>query len=54
MFEYELSWLSQGLLHSVVVQGPGRIAIWLVQLAYDWSFMKTGIVDWAINMTTIV
>ncbi len=43
MFEYELSWLSQGLLHSVIVQEPGRTATWLAQLAYDWLFVKTGI-----------
>ncbi|MHC9186557.1 TIGR03747 family integrating conjugative element membrane protein, partial [Pseudomonas aeruginosa] len=53
MFEHELSWLSQGLLHSVVVQEPGRTATWLAQLAYDWLFVKTGIVDWMTNMTTI-
>ncbi|MBF3158890.1 DUF4400 domain-containing protein, partial [Pseudomonas aeruginosa] len=53
MFEYELSWLSQGLLHSVVVQEPGRTATWLAQLAYDWLFVKTGMVDWMTNMTTI-
>ncbi|KRU93441.1 TIGR03747 family integrating conjugative element membrane protein, partial [Pseudomonas aeruginosa] len=53
MFEYELSWLSQGLLHSVIVQEPGRTATWLAQLAYDWLFVKTGIVDWMTNMTTI-
>ncbi len=53
MFEYELSWLSQGLLHSVVVQEPGRTATWLAQLAYDWLFVKTGMVDWMTNMTII-
>ncbi len=53
MFEYELSWLSQGLLHSVVVQEPGRTATWLAQLAYDWLFVKTGMVDWMTNITTI-
>ncbi|MCS8193916.1 TIGR03747 family integrating conjugative element membrane protein, partial [Pseudomonas aeruginosa] len=53
MFEYELSWLSQGLLHSVVVQEPGRTASWLAQLAYDWLFVKTGVVDWMTNMTSI-
>ncbi|MGC3218460.1 DUF4400 domain-containing protein, partial [Pseudomonas aeruginosa] len=46
MLEYELSWLSQGLLLSVVVQVPGRTATRLAQLAYVWLFVKTGIVDW--------
>ena len=39
--------------YSVVVQEPGRTATWLAQLAYDWLFVKTGIVDWMTNMTTI-
>lgn len=46
MLEYELSWLSEGLLQSVVVQEPGRTATWLVQWMYDWLFIKTGLVSW--------
>ena len=38
--------------YSVVVQEPGRTATWLAQLAYDWLFVKTGMVDWMTNMTT--
>lgn len=42
MFEYELGWLSQDLLHSVIIQEPGRTAAWLAQLVYDWLMVKSG------------
>lgn len=45
MFEYELSWLSQDLIHSVVIKEPGRTATWLIQMVYDWLMMKTGVLD---------
>ncbi|WP_248767839.1 TIGR03747 family integrating conjugative element membrane protein [Pseudomonas sp. MWU12-2345] len=51
MFEHELSWLSQDLLHSVVVQEPGRTATWLAQRVYDWLMVKTGLQD-SINALT--
>lgn len=51
MFEYELSWLSQDLIHSVVIKEPGRTATWLIQMVYDWLMVKTGMLD-SINALT--
>lgn len=45
MFEYELSWLSQDLIHSVVIKEPGRTATWFAQMVYDWLMVKTGMLD---------
>lgn len=50
MLNYELSWLSQGLLHSAVIQEPGRTATWLVTWAYDWLVVKTGMIGWVQGM----
>lgn len=49
----ELSWLSKGLVHSAIVQEPGRTATWLVTLAYDWLVVKTGLLSWVQGMETI-
>lgn len=43
MFEYELGWLSQDLLRSVVIKEPGRTALLLTQTVYDWLVVKTGL-----------
>ncbi|MBS7690713.1 TIGR03747 family integrating conjugative element membrane protein [Pseudomonas lalucatii] len=51
MFEHELSWLSQDLLHSVIIQEPGRTATWLAQLVYEWAMIKSGLQD-GINTLT--
>ena len=51
MFEYELSWLSQDLIHSVVINEPGRTATWLAQMVYDWLMVKNGMLD-SINALT--
>lgn len=45
MFEYELGWLSQDLLHSVLIKEPGRTATWLTETVYDWIVVKTGLQD---------
>jgi len=45
MFQYELGWLSQDLLHSVVIKEPGHTATWLAQLVYDWLMVKSGMQD---------
>lgn len=45
MFEYELGWLSQDLLQSVVIREPGRTATWLAQTVYEWLMVKTGVRD---------
>lgn len=51
MLDHELGWLSQGLLQSVIVQEPGHTAAWLVQTAYDWLLVKTGLLDWMNNVS---
>jgi len=51
MFEYELGWLSQDLLQSVIVREPGQTAAWLAQSAYDWIMIKSGLQD-SINSLT--
>lgn len=51
MFEYELGWLSQDLLQSVIVREPGRTAAWLAQSAYDWIMVKSGLQDSINSMT---
>lgn len=45
MFEYELGWLSQDLLQSVVIREPGRTATWLAQTVYEWLMVKTDVRD---------
>lgn len=51
MFEYELGWLSQDLMRSVVVTDPGRTATWLTQTTYEWLIVKTGLGDTVSELT---
>jgi len=53
MLNSELSWLSKGLVHSAIVQEPGRTATWLVTEAYDWLVVKTGLLSWVQGMESI-
>lgn len=53
MLVSEVSWLSKGLVHSAVVQEPGRTATWLVTEAYDWLVVKTGMLSWVQGMESI-
>lgn len=46
MLDYELSHLSTHFSRSAVVQEPGRTAHQLVEGAYQWLFVKTGLLDW--------
>ncbi|OWJ93186.1 integrating conjugative element membrane protein [Pseudomonas sp. A46] len=46
MLDYELSQLSSHFTRSVVVQEPGRTAQQLIEGAYDWLFVKSGLLDW--------
>ncbi|WP_300731743.1 TIGR03747 family integrating conjugative element membrane protein [Pseudomonas sp.] len=45
MFDYELDWLSQDILNSIVIKEPGRTATWLAHTVYDWLMIKTGLQD---------
>ncbi|QCI14159.1 TIGR03747 family integrating conjugative element membrane protein [Pseudomonas putida] len=53
MLVSEVGWLSKGLVHSAVVQEPGRTATWLVTQAYDWLVVKTGMLSWVQGMESI-
>lgn len=46
MLDYELNHLSSHFTRSAVVQEPGRTAHQLVEGAYEWIFVKTGLLDW--------
>ncbi|WP_313054333.1 TIGR03747 family integrating conjugative element membrane protein [Pseudomonas lopnurensis] len=46
MLDYELSQLSSHFTRSAVIQEPGRTAHHLVEGAYEWIFVKTGLLDW--------
>ncbi|SOC44705.1 TIGR03747 family integrating conjugative element membrane protein [Shinella sumterensis] len=46
MLDHELAQLSQNFTRSAVVQEPGRTAHWLVEQAYEWIFVKSGLTEW--------
>ncbi|HEP8866434.1 TPA: TIGR03747 family integrating conjugative element membrane protein [Pseudomonas aeruginosa] len=46
MLDYELSQLSSHFTQSAVIQEPGRTVRLLVESAYEWIFVKTGLLDW--------
>ena len=54
MVSYELDQLSTYFTRSVVVQEPGRTAHRLVEGAYEWVFIKTGLLEWVQNASTRV
>ncbi|HCE5828582.1 TPA: TIGR03747 family integrating conjugative element membrane protein [Pseudomonas aeruginosa] len=49
MLDYELGQLSGHFTRSALVQEPGRTAHWLVEQAYEWIFVKTGLLEWMRN-----
>lgn len=49
MVGYELDQLSTYFTRSVVVQEPGRTAHRVVEWAYEWVFLKTGLLEWVQN-----
>lgn len=46
MLDYELSHLPTHFTRSAVVQEPGRTAHELVEGAYQWLFVNSGLLDW--------
>lgn len=46
MLDYELNQLSENFTRSAIVQEPGRTARWLVESAYEWIFVRSGLADW--------
>lgn len=52
MLRYELAQVSENFTRSVFVQEPGRTARWLIERAYDWLFVKSGLLDWIRDAST--
>ena len=52
MLNHELALVSESFTRSVLVQEPGRSARHLVELAYDWLFVKSGLLDWIRDAAT--
>ncbi|MGP3790523.1 TIGR03747 family integrating conjugative element membrane protein [Pseudomonas sp. B392_1p] len=52
MLNYELNHLSSHFVRSAVVQEPGHTAHQLVDGAYEWVFVKTGLLDWMSQAAT--
>ena len=46
MLNAELKWVADGFAQSLVVDNPGRTAKALIDVAYEWIFEKTGLVEW--------
>lgn len=46
MLNYELNHISSHFTRSAVVQEPGRTAHQLVEGAYEWIFVRSGLLDW--------
>lgn len=46
MLNYELNHISSHFTRSAVVQEPGRTAHQLVDGAYEWIFLRSGLLDW--------
>lgn len=46
MLNHERVLVSESFTRSMLVQEPGRSAQHLVELAYDWLFVKSGLLDW--------
>ncbi|HMM50193.1 MAG TPA: TIGR03747 family integrating conjugative element membrane protein [Burkholderiaceae bacterium] len=51
MLNDELVHISDYFTRSVVVQEPGRSARMLIEGAYDWLFVKSGLLDWMRDAT---
>jgi integrating conjugative element membrane protein (TIGR03747 family) len=41
-FNTELTWLSDNFRNSLIFQEPGKTIVWLLELCYEWCFIKTG------------
>ncbi|MFN9525570.1 MAG: TIGR03747 family integrating conjugative element membrane protein [Pseudomonadaceae bacterium] len=46
MLNYELNHLSTHFTRSALVQEPGNTAHQIIESAYEWIFVKTGLLDW--------
>ncbi|NWA02319.1 TIGR03747 family integrating conjugative element membrane protein [Pseudomonas gingeri] len=46
MLNSELAWISTIFSQSLLLDQPEQTARWIVALAYEWGFEKTGLIDW--------
>ncbi|NWB98371.1 TIGR03747 family integrating conjugative element membrane protein [Pseudomonas gingeri] len=46
MLNSELGWISASFTQSLMIEQPGETARWLIGLAYEWTFDKSGLIDW--------
>ena len=46
MFRYELDQISDHFTRSAIVQEPGRTTHRVIDTAYTWMFVKTGLLEW--------
>jgi len=46
MLDYELAQLSGQFTRSLVIQEPGHTAHQVIEGAYEWVFVKTGLLEW--------
>ncbi|WCM86845.1 TIGR03747 family integrating conjugative element membrane protein [Acidovorax sp. NCPPB 3576] len=46
MLNDELDQLSGHFTRSALVEEPGRTGRWLVEQGYEWTFVRSGLVDW--------
>ncbi|UQP97350.1 TIGR03747 family integrating conjugative element membrane protein [Xanthomonas arboricola pv. juglandis] len=46
MLSHELEQVSSTFTQSMLVQEPGRTANLLIERAYEWVFVKSGLLDW--------
>lgn len=52
MVSYELNQLSADFTRSVLVQEPGHTANWVIEQAYKWMFVKSGLANWIRDAST--
>ncbi|MBX8554351.1 TIGR03747 family integrating conjugative element membrane protein [Pseudomonas cichorii] len=46
MLNHELRWIADGFVQSLVIENPGRTAKAMIDLAYEWMFEKSGLIEW--------
>ncbi|MBX8508955.1 TIGR03747 family integrating conjugative element membrane protein [Pseudomonas cichorii] len=46
MLNHELRWIEDGFVQSLVIENPGRTAKAMIDLAYEWMFEKSGLIEW--------
>ncbi len=46
MLNHELRWIADGFVQSLVIENPGRTAKAMIDMAYEWMFEKSGLIEW--------